>query len=131
VANNFGKDAMYWYRAYCSLGRNSIVATTIKNEDKLPQHISADEKHTKWYDERVYLATTVSNGCILGSSLSKDATKEGLQEAYGEFIVQARLLKPAYNPETVNTDGWKATKNAWSNICSDIILVLCTIFTQS
>jgi len=30
VANNFGKDAMYWYRAYCSLGRNSIVATTIK-----------------------------------------------------------------------------------------------------
>lgn len=125
VANNFGKDAMYWYRAYCSLGRNSIVSTTIKNAEKLPKHISADEKHTKLCGERVYLATTVSNGCILGSSLSEDATEEGLKEAYGEFLEEARLLKPAYNPETVNTDGWKATKNAWKNMCSDIVLVLC------
>ncbi|MDL1986221.1 MAG: hypothetical protein LWX08_00960 [Deltaproteobacteria bacterium] len=43
----FGKDAMYWYRLEQSLGRNSIVGTTIKDVVCLPEHLSADEKHTR------------------------------------------------------------------------------------
>jgi len=125
VSNNFGKDAMYWYRAFCSIGRNSIVGTTVKNMEKFPKHLAADEKHTKWFNERVYLATTVAKGCFLGSALSEDASEEGLKKAYGKFMEEAQELKPDYQPESVNTDGWKATKKAWKNLSGQIILVLC------
>ncbi len=36
LAYVFGRNAMYWYRAYLSLGRASIVGTTIKDAQKLP-----------------------------------------------------------------------------------------------
>ena len=54
---------MYWYRIYLSLGRASIVGTTIKDPEKLPQHLVADEKHTWISGKRVYLPTTVAKGC--------------------------------------------------------------------
>ena len=38
IAYVFGRNAMYWYRIYVSLGRASIVGTTIKDPQKLPQH---------------------------------------------------------------------------------------------
>jgi hypothetical protein len=48
----YGKDAMYWYRLETSLGRNSIVGTTIKSTNKLSTHIVADEKHTRLLGKR-------------------------------------------------------------------------------
>ncbi len=39
IAYVFGRNAMYWYRAYCSLSRASLVGTTVKNEEKLPEHL--------------------------------------------------------------------------------------------
>jgi len=39
----FGRDPSYWYRTEQSIGRNSIVGTTIRNPDDLPQHLAADE----------------------------------------------------------------------------------------
>ena len=44
LAYVFGRDHMFWYRAYLSLGRNSIVGTTIKHPDLLPEEVVADEK---------------------------------------------------------------------------------------
>ena len=37
---------MYWHRLECSLGRSSLVGTTVKAADRLPRHLVADEKHT-------------------------------------------------------------------------------------
>ena len=42
----FGRDAMYWYRAEMALGRPAIVGSTVKQPEKLPGHLLADEKHT-------------------------------------------------------------------------------------
>lgn len=125
IARNLGKSPMFWYNVYCSIGRNSIVATTIKNTDNLPGHLSADEKHTKCCGEKIYIATTVANGCILGAAVSESAGDKGLLSAYLEFMDEAWQLNPDYYPESVNTDGWKATKNAWSEICEFTVLVLC------
>jgi len=50
----FGKDAMYWYRMEQSLGRNSIIGTTIKDPDLLPEHIAADEKHSRLEGKKAY-----------------------------------------------------------------------------
>ena len=43
----FGRNDMYWYRLTQSFSRNSIVGTTIKSPDKLPENILGDEKHSK------------------------------------------------------------------------------------
>ena len=41
LAYVFGKDPMYWYRLEVSLGRNSIVGTTLR-QAALPEHLLAD-----------------------------------------------------------------------------------------
>jgi hypothetical protein len=43
VSYVFGKDPMYWHRIEQSIGRNSIVGTTVRNSDDIPKHIAADE----------------------------------------------------------------------------------------
>ena len=65
----FGKDAMYWYRLECTLGRHSIVGTTVKAAEALPKDLVADEKHTKQGGQKVYIAMTAAQECILGAKL--------------------------------------------------------------
>jgi len=121
----FGKDPMYWYRIEKSVGRNSIVGTTITNADDIPQHLGADEKNTRILGDKVYVATTVGNECILGASVAKDAGEQSLQDAYQVFKDEAQCLKPAYTPTTVNMDGWKATRNAWKFLFSSVVIICC------
>lgn len=110
----FGQDPMYRYRIEQALGRNSIVGTTIRNPDDIPQHLGADDKHTRILGDKVYVATTVGNECILGASIAKDTGNEALHDVYRVFKDEAQCLKPTYAPITVNMDGWKPTRNAWS-----------------
>jgi len=51
----FGRDPMFWYRMEQSLGKNSIVGTTIKDPELIPEHLAADEKHSRLKGEKVYL----------------------------------------------------------------------------
>ena len=55
LAHVFGHDAMYWYRLERSLGRNSLVGTTVNDPENLPADLCADEKHSWLKGERVYL----------------------------------------------------------------------------
>lgn len=100
----FKKNPMYWYRAFTHLGYSSMVSTTIKEGSKLPPHLLADEKHTWCWGEKVYLATTVGGGCILGAALAEDASEAALTRAYGEFKEEAQALQADYEPTSVNTD---------------------------
>jgi hypothetical protein len=105
----FGRNDMYWYRLTQNLGRNSIVGTTIKEPDKLPAHLLADEKHTDLNGQKAYIALTVAQDCVLGASMSTAADEKQLTEAYRHFKAEAQQLQPNYHPQTVNTDGWTAT----------------------
>jgi hypothetical protein len=67
LAYCFGRHSMYWYRMEASLGRNNLVGTTIKTEENLPVNLAADEKHTWLLGEKVYIAVTAGNGCLLGT----------------------------------------------------------------
>jgi hypothetical protein len=125
LAYVFGRDAMFWYRAYVSLGRNSVVGTTVKTPAHLPQHLLADEKHTRLQSEKAYIATTVSQGCILGVALTDNADTQALTEAYQEFQEEAHDLDPEYTPQTVNTDGWEPTQSAWKALFPKVTLILC------
>lgn len=75
--------------------------------------------------ERVYVATTVADGCILGAELSPSASQADLETAYGVFAQEAKQLNPDYQPQTVNTDGWEATQAAWRDLFPGMTLILC------
>ena len=125
LAYVFGRDAMYYYRAWVSWGRNSVVGTTVKDAAQLPEHLVADEKHTWLGGEACYLATTVGGGCILGAALAEEATTEALRQAYGVFAGEAREVAPEYAPASVCTDGWRGTRAAWRALYPRVVLVLC------
>ncbi len=121
----FGKNPMYWYRIETSFGRNSLVGTTIRNPEDLPEHLVADEKHTKILGDKTYVATTVGSGCVLGASIATDAGEESLTKSYGIFKDEAQCIKPEYSPKTVNTDGWLSTQNAWKTLFPYVFLIAC------
>ena len=125
IAYVFGRDNMYWYRMEQSLGRFNIVGTTVKDPELLPQDLLADEKHTKRGGEKQYIAMTVAKECIVGSAMAESASEASLTEAYGVFANEAQSLKPDYAPDTVNTDGWAATQNAWKHLFPEITVILC------
>jgi hypothetical protein len=85
----------------------------------------ADEKHSWWLGQRIYLATTAAEGCILGVELSEGADAESLTSAYGVFASEALAHNPNYCPESVNLDGWEATAQAWQSLFPSIRIILC------
>ena len=125
LSQAFGKNAMYWYRAYTSLGRHNLVGTTIKSEDKLPAHILCDEKHTRWQGKKAYIATTTANGCILGAALCQGADDASLEQGYHEFAQEVQELTPRYHPTTATIDGWDATKKALQRLFPQLTFILC------
>ena len=125
LSHVFGKDPMYWYRLECSLGRNDIVGTSVRNPDAIPENLAADEKHTWCNGRKVYVATTVGKECILGAEITRDAGKESLERAYGVFKREARRLNPEYQVGTVNLDGWQAARNAWESLFPGITIICC------
>jgi hypothetical protein len=119
---------MYWSRRERSLGRFSLVGTTVQATERLPRHLVADEKHTTLIENKtrkVYLAATAGGGCCLGLALAETAGADDLTRAYGVFRDEARRLDPDYRPETVNTDGWPATQAAWRALFKGVTLILC------
>ena len=121
----FGHNDMYWYRQIERLGRYDLVGTTLKSPDVMPEHLLADEKHTRFNGEKAYIATTVAEDCVLGASFSLSADTVGLTEAYSHFKQEAQRVKSDYQAQTVNTDGWSATQKAWQALFPAIVIVQC------
>lgn len=121
----FGHNDMFWYRLVERLGRSSLVGTTVRDPARLPEHLTADEHHLDWCGAKGYAAVTAAEGCVLGLALTTAADDAHLQAAYTDFATEARQLNPDYAPQTVNTDGWAATQNAFRSLFSTIAVVLC------
>jgi hypothetical protein len=47
----FGHNDMYWHRLVERLGRNSLVGTTVRDPERLPEDLAADEHHADWNGE--------------------------------------------------------------------------------
>jgi hypothetical protein len=125
LAYVFGRNAMFWYRAWLSLGRSNIVGTTVKSFEVMPKDLVADEKITWVRSQEVAVATTVGQGCFLGVTVVEKDDTEGLMVGYGEFAQEAQSVFAHYQPRSVCTDGWKATREAWRKLFPHIRLVLC------
>ena len=124
LAETFGHNAMYWYRLELSLGRNSIVGTTVRKVD-IPEHLAADEHHQTLDGQKVFIATTVADGCCLGASVTTSASTEDLHKGYDVFRQEAIDVEPEYEPKTVSTDGWWGTQGAWKWMFPAIVVLLC------
>jgi len=125
LAYVFGRDAMFWYRAWLSLGRANLVGTTVKSAAAMPLNLLADEKITWVKGQEVAVATTAAAGCFLGVTVVAKDDTAGLQTAYDEFKQEAQQVFADYQPRSVCTDGWAATREAWRNLFPQIRLVLC------
>ena len=68
-------------------------------------------------------------GCFLGVALTQSASTKDLQAGYGEFRQEALNHNPNYRAESVNTDGWEQTQQAWRNLFPGITVVLCFLHT--
>lgn len=121
----FGHSDMYWQRLVERLGRNRVVGTTVRDPERLPEHLAADEHHVDWNGQKGYVATTAADGCILGVALTTSADEEHLKVAYGEFAAEAREVNVEYTPQTVGVDGWWATRNALRAGFPTIVTILC------
>jgi hypothetical protein len=121
----FGHSEMFWHRLVERLGRASLVGTTVRDPARLPEHLAADEHHADWAGQKGYIATAVGGGCVLGVALTEAADDTHLHEAYGLFAAEARDVDLEYAPETVNTDGRAATRNAFRSLFPTITVVLC------
>ena len=124
LARVFGRDPMYWYRVEVGLGRNSLVGTTVRRVD-IPLDLVADEHHQTHDGRKVYIATVVAEGCCLGACVVDTCDEAGLTEGYGVFRAEAQDVRPGYAPETVNTDGWKATRLAWLALFPLVAVLRC------
>lgn len=125
LAYVFGRDAMFWYRAWISLGRANLVGTTVKSAAAMPQDLVVDEKITWVCGLEVAIPTTVAGGCYLGVTVAAKDDSEGLQAGYGEFADEAQQVFPDWQPRSVCTDGWAATRDAWRRLFPDITIILC------
>ena len=121
----FGRNDDYWYNMICSLGRYEIVGTVVKEPERLPSDLLADEKHVHFNGRKGYIATTVGADCVLGASLALSADERALTDAYGCFKEEAQGIDPDYTPETVNTDGWLPTQKAWQSLFTTITVIQC------
>jgi len=124
IARVFGRDHSYWYRLEVSLGRNSILGTTVRQAE-VPKDLLADEHHQTRDGVKNYIATTVAEGCCLGAALAQTATAEDLQAAYAIFAHEAHNVQADYQPQTVSVDGWAATHQAWLALFPLVALLRC------
>ena len=120
-----GRNDSFWYRQTEAFGRYNLVGSTVKEKDKMPKDLLADEKHAKAHGGKWYVGTTVAQDCVLGASVSTTADAQGLTAAYEVFKQEVQAVQPHYQPETVNTDGWAATSKAWRTLFPSVVIILC------
>jgi hypothetical protein len=62
----------------------------------------------------------MAKDCLVGVSLAKHTNEIEYTHAYSVFQTEAQQLKSDYEPQTVTTDGWQATQNAWQMLFPQI-----------
>jgi len=112
-------------RLTAHLGKCSIVGTTVSGKAIIPKDLIGDEKHSSCHGDKCYIATVVAKDCILGASVTQGADEIDLTKGYGIFKQECIDIQSDYQPETVNTDGWTATGNAFKTLFPCICIIFC------
>ena len=65
--------------------------------------------------------------CFVMPCMAGFADDAHLADAYGTFHAEALQVDPNDSPKSVNTDGWKATQNAWQAMFPTVTVILCCL----
>ena len=125
LTRGFGHRDRSWQRLIERLGRHRLVGTTVRDPQRLPEPLVADEHPVKWCGEKGFMATPAGAGCLLGVALSQSASEAALTPADGDFVREARDVRPDDAPPSVNTDGWGGTRHAFLAWFPNIALIRC------
>lgn len=128
LAEIFGRDANYYHRIECTLGRCSVVGALSSGPGTLPKHFVADEKHAKHLGEKAYIAMAAGGGCVLAAELTPGCDADSLRESYGVLRQEAEWADPDHRFESANTDGFQATVLALQMVFGKgLVLVSCLL----
>ena len=103
------------------------LAEKVKEPQKLPRALVADEKLTQVARQQVDVPTPVGGGCFLGVSVVEAADTATVERGYGACAKEAKTLVPAYQVRSVCTDGWEAMRQAWRQLFPLIKMLLCLL----
>ena len=67
LAYVFGRDALFWYRAWLACGRPSLRGTTVNDPQKVPRDLGADEQLPRGAKPPGYVPPPVGGGCFWGA----------------------------------------------------------------
>src|SRR4029079_19150159 len=84
-----------------------------------------DEHNQSLDGRKVYIATAVGEGCVLGAEPAATAGTDDLEAAYGVLRAEPRDVEPEYAPRTVSVDGWASTHQAWLALFPLVVLLRC------
>jgi hypothetical protein len=127
LAYVFGRDALFWYRAWLACGRPSLGGPTVKDPKKVPRDLVADETLTRVAKQQGYVPTTVGSGWFLGVRVVEAADTEPWEQGDGACAKAAKALAPEYQARSVCTDGGEAARQAWRRLFPQITVVLCCL----
>jgi hypothetical protein len=82
-AQVFGRSPRDWYRLERSLGRFSLVGTTVQAAERRPRYRVADAKPTPLSGKKAALTTPAGSGCGLGRALALAAVSASARSASG------------------------------------------------
>ena len=101
-----------------------------------PKHVLSDEKFAVLDGERIYLFLVSQGELIWHAEWLENLDETAFEPAIERFLTQIEqaaqqqhLLTPeqSYQPESVNTDGWKAAQNAWKQKAPQGSLLECLL----
>ena len=127
LARVFGGDPMSWVSHGVRAGPVQRCGNHRPHGDVARAGPLADEHHQGLDGQKVYIATTVGNGCCLGAEPDEAAGSDKLKVAYQVFKDEACDVSPKYAPKTVSTDGWKGTQAAWKMLFTKVVILLCFV----
>jgi hypothetical protein len=96
----------------------------------------SDEKFATLDGEEIYLFLISQEELIWHGEWLESTAEDSFNAAIGRFlgtmdeaIQENNLLKPEelYEPDSVTTDGWKASQNAWKTQVPDVDIMECLL----
>src|SRR4029450_2841243 len=98
-------------RLVCAFGHHSLVTVLTRCGLPLPVYFLADEKHSRWLAEKVYLPPVVCGRVMWPLGSTEAASPVAFPQSYQEFQRAALQQDPAHQLRGILSDGFDSTTN--------------------
>jgi hypothetical protein len=116
---------MALYRLVCAFGHHSLVTVLTRCDLPLPAYFLADEKHSRYRTNKVYLPTIVCGRVLWHLGYTKAASTAAFTQSYRAFQQAALQQEPSYRVRGILTDGFDSTTNSMRTLFPGVRLGIC------